>query len=186
LEVQRILLVSFGQFDKNFLENIAATTKTTFGFGVETSVNYSDLSKYYDPARRQYDGNRLLQYINSHYCNGNVKAIGLFRVDLFIPILTFIIGQAVFKGKAGVVSLYRLKSELYGMKKNDAVLFDRFRKEVIHELGHTFGLTHCFSPACVMRSSTYIEDVDQKEAVFCSKCKQQLIGLNQIHENLNR
>jgi archaemetzincin len=176
LDTQTIILISFGQFEKTFLEKIAAAVKNTYGFTVETTVNYSDLTVYYDPARRQYDGNRLLQFINSEYASPGRKAIGLFRVDLFIPILTYIIGQAAFKGNAGVVSLYRLKNELYGLKNNDTLLFERFRKEVIHELGHTFGLTHCFSPACVMRSSTYIEDVDQKDTAFCSKCREKLNG----------
>jgi archaemetzincin len=177
LNKQQIILISFGQFEKTFLEKIALAVKNVYGLTVETSVNYSDLTIYYDPARRQYDGNRLLQLINHEYASPGKKAIGLFRVDLFIPILTYIIGQAVYKGNAGVVSLYRLKNELYGLKKNDSLLFERFRKEVIHELGHTFGLTHCFSPVCVMRSSTHIGDVDQKDTVFCSKCREKLNGL---------
>lgn len=167
---QRILIISFGQFDKDFLGKIASTVKDRFNYEVDVNSSYTDLSRFYDPARRQYDGNLLLKYINSEYSSDNLIAIGLFRVDLFIPILTYIIGQAVYKGNAGVVSLFRLKDELYGMKQNDALLFERFKKEVIHELGHIFGLTHCFSPSCVMRSSTYIEDVDQKNSVFCSKC----------------
>jgi archaemetzincin len=177
LDKQQIILISFGQFEKTILEKIAVAVKNTYGFTVETKVNYNDLTVYYDPARRQYDGNRLLQLINQEYASPGTKAIGLFRVDLFIPILTFIIGQAVYKGNAGVVSLYRLKNELYGLKRDDALLFDRFRKEVIHELGHTFGLTHCFSPVCVMRSSTYIEDVDQKDTAFCLKCREKLNGI---------
>jgi archaemetzincin len=174
LDKQKIILISFGQFEKIFLEKIASAVKSTFGVTVETTANYSDLTVYYEPARRQYDGNRLLQYINNEYASSGKKAIGLFRVDLFIPILTYIIGQAVYKGNAGVVSLYRLKNELYGLKHDDSLLFERFKKEVIHELGHTFGLTHCFSPVCVMRSSTYIEDVDQKDIAFCLKCREKI------------
>ncbi len=171
---QRILIISFGQFEKDFLDKIASSVKDRFGFDVDVANSYNDLSKFYDPARRQYDGNQLLKYINSEYSSDNIKAIGLFRVDLFIPILTYIIGQAVYNGNAGVVSLFRLKNELYGMKKDDALLFERFTKEIIHELGHIFGLTHCISTSCVMRSSTYIEDVDQKNSVFCFKCYEKL------------
>ncbi|MGC9353107.1 MAG: archaemetzincin family Zn-dependent metalloprotease, partial [Mariniphaga sp.] len=145
-----------------------------FGVPVDVESGFTDLSKFYDPARQQYDGNRLIQFICSQYGNNNRKTIGLFRVDLFIPILTYIIGQAIYKGNAGVVSLFRLKNELYGLKMNEKLLVERFVKEIIHELGHTFGLTHCISPTCVMRSSTYIEDVDQKEAHFCVKCLEKL------------
>lgn len=145
-----------------------------FGVPVDVESGFTDLSRFYDPARRQYDGNRLIQFIHTQYGNDNRKTIGLFRVDLFIPILTYIIGQAIYKGNAGVVSLFRLKNELYGLKKDETLLVDRFVKEIIHELGHTYGLTHCISPACVMRSSTYIEDIDQKEGHFCTKCREKL------------
>lgn len=177
---QRILLVSYGQFEKKFLEKIAASVKDRFGYETDISISYADLAQFYDPARRQYDGNQLLNHIHTNYAAGYIKTMGLFRVDLFIPILTYIIGQAVYKGDAGAVSLFRLKNELYGMKRDDKLLFERFKKEVIHELGHTFGLTHCFSPSCVMRSSTYIEDVDQKNSIFCSKCYEKLKGAENI------
>lgn len=167
-------MVSFGQFDKNLLQKIAGTVQTVFGLPVAVESGFTDLAKFYDPARRQYDGNRLIQFIHTEYARENRKTLGLFRVDLFIPILTYIIGQAIYKGNAGVVSLFRLKNELYGLKKDDNLLLERFIKEIIHELGHTFGLTHCISPTCVMRSSTYIEDVDQKDALFCIKCREKL------------
>lgn len=167
---QQILIISFGQFEKEFLERIAASVKIRFNCEVNTAVSFSELGKFYDPTRRQYDGNQLLKFINSEFASEGTKAIGLFRVDLFIPILTYIIGQAVFRGNAGLVSLYRLKNELYGLKPDNNLLFERFKKEIIHEIGHTFGLTHCFSPSCVMRAGVYVEDVDQKESTFCLKC----------------
>ena len=45
----------------------------------------------------------------------------------------------------------------------------------MHELGHTFGLIHCLQPRCVMNASTYVENIDQKPAEFCSSC---LKGMN--------
>jgi archaemetzincin len=56
----------------------------------------------------------------------------------------------------------------------DHVLLERLTKEVIHELGHTFGLIHCHIPACVMTSSTYVEDIDQKSEHLCSRCRMEL------------
>ena len=102
------------------------------------------------------------------------KVMGLFNVDLFIPILTFIFGQAFLNGHSGIASVYRLTNERYGLPRNDQLLIERTKKEVIHEFGHTFGLIHCDNPACVMRSSTYLEDVDQKKLHLCHKCQTQL------------
>jgi archaemetzincin len=55
-------------------------------------------------------------------------------------------------------------------------LLDRFQKVAIHELGHSFGLIHCHQPTCVMRSGTYVEDIDQKEQHLCVRCRGELGG----------
>lgn len=135
-----------------------------------------DLSDYFDPGRRQYNGDKLLREVDSMIIPGSFKAIGLFNVDLFIPILTYIFGQAQLGGRTAIASLYRLSSERYGMKMDKILMLDRFKKEVIHELGHTFGLIHCHTPNCVMRSSTYVEDIDQKDIHFCISCRE-ILGL---------
>ncbi len=168
---QKILLISNGHFEKHFLENIAKDVAHEFLFPVGIEESHIDLSEFYDPMRRQYDGNGLLKKIDSMYTSQFLKKIGLFRVDLFIPILTYIFGQATFKGDTGIASLYRLRNEQYGMKKDEDLLLNRFRKVVIHELGHTFGLIHCLIPTCVMRSSTYVEDIDQKGHNLCIQCR---------------
>ena len=142
-----------------------------FLFQVNIEESHIDLSKFYDPLRHQYDGNGLLKEIDTTYSSQLIKKIGLFRVDLFIPILTYIFGQAAFKGSTGIASIYRLRNEQYGIKKDEALLLNRFSKVVIHELGHTFGLIHCLIPTCVMRSSTYVEDIDQKSHNLCIQCR---------------
>ena len=166
-----ILLISYGQFEKEILEKIAMDVAREFHFQVNIEESHIDLSKFYDPLRHQYDGNGLLKEIDTTYSSQLIKKIGLFRVDLFIPILTYIFGQAAFKGSTGIASIYRLRNEQYGIKKDEALLLNRFSKVVIHELGHTFGLIHCLIPTCVMRSSTYVEDIDQKSHNLCIQCR---------------
>jgi archaemetzincin len=34
---------------------------------------------------------------------------------------------------------------------------------------------HCHIPSCVMRSSTYVEDLDQKSHNFCNKCRNEIL-----------
>ena len=177
MSLQNITLISFGYFEKDFLEMTAETVGHEFQSVVNIKEGHIDLSEFYDPARRQYNGNNLLKYVDSQFVADSVKTLGLFNVDLFIPILTFIFGQAYLGGRTGIASYYRLDNERYGMGKDNRFLLDRFRKEVIHELGHTFGLIHCQDPICVMRSSTYVEDIDQKKLHFCFNCRTQL-GIN--------
>jgi archaemetzincin len=173
---QNITLISFGYFRKDILEMIADNVRQEYHLPVSIKEGHIDLSDFYDASRRQYNGNILLKLVDTNFSSDSVKTIGLFGVDLFIPILTFIFGQAMLNGSTGIASLYRLSNERYGMPMDEALLLERFKKEVIHELGHTFGLVHCPNPACVMRSSTYVEDIDQKGSNLCVKCRTE-IGL---------
>jgi len=174
MNLQNITMVSFGYFEKDFLEKIAEAVKNEFRCPVSIKEGHIDLSEFYDPARRQYNGNTLLKQVDSLSFPGSAKTLGLFNVDLFIPILTFIFGQAFLGGQTAIASLHRFSNEHYGMISDDRFLLDRSRKEVIHELGHTLGLIHCHTPTCVMRSSTYVEDIDQKDQHLCSNCRANL------------
>jgi len=172
-----IELISFGYFENDFLEKLAGSVTREFTLPVQIKEGHLDLSEFYDPTRRQYNGNLLLKALDSQYSAARSKSFGLFYVDLFIPILTYIFGQAFLGGNSGIASIYRLSNERYGLKEIEENLLNRFTKEVIHELGHTFGLIHCHVPACVMSSSTYVEDIDQKSEHLCLNCRTQ-IGLH--------
>jgi archaemetzincin len=91
-------------------------------------------------------------------------------VDLAIPMLTFLFGQAQFEGPVAVVSLCRLHQEFYGLPGQESLLRERTVKEVLHELGHTFGLVHCSDPRCAMSLATHIELVDAKAEQYCARC----------------
>jgi archaemetzincin len=171
LEKQSITLISYDHFDKDVTDSIAKDIIREFHYPVIFKEYDFDISNYYSPSRRQYDANSILKVVSEMSFPGSFKKIGLFRVDLFIPILTYIFGQAILHGDTGIVSFYRLRNELYGLKQSNAILNERLRKVVIHETGHMFGLIHCQNPVCVMRSSTYVEDIDQKSQNLCTKCK---------------
>lgn len=174
MDKQSITLLSCDHFKKDITDCIAEDIHREFHSAVILQEYNIDISIYYNPRRRQYDANGILQAISSITSNSPTKTIALFRVDLFVPILTYIFGQAFLNGKTAIASFHRLRNEHYGLKKDNAIRNERLRKVVIHEIGHMFGLIHCHNPVCVMRSSTYVEDIDQKEIHFCQKCQTQL------------
>ena len=174
MKKEGITLVVQGRFEKIFPDQLARDVEAAFGRQVLVVPFTHDILPYFDAARKQYDANRLLKLIHTEYSAGSFKTIGLFQVDLFIPILTYIFGQAQYNGSTGIASVYRLRNEQYGMPGDEKLLYERFRKVVIHELGHTFGLIHCHVPVCVMRPGTYVEDIDQKNHWFCNKCSSEL------------
>jgi archaemetzincin len=172
MEKKYITLVSFGYFERNYLEEIIRDLETEFATPVKIRNGFLNLSDFFDPSRKQYNANTLLKEIEKIYASESYKTLGIFNVDLFIPILTYIFGQAFLNGNCGIASVYRLTNERYGIKQDEKVFFERIKKEIIHELGHMFGLYHCTNSWCVMRSSTYVEDIDQKGSKLCDKCKE--------------
>ncbi|TPW11234.1 MAG: peptidase, zinc-dependent [bacterium] len=97
---------------------------------------------------------------------------------LFIPVLSFVFGEAQLDGPAAVVSTWRLDPVAYGLPGDAARLQERLAKEITHELGHTLGLYHCRQFECVMRSSTDVEEIDLKRGVFCPECRKLLPGVD--------
>jgi len=134
-----------------------------------------DLSLVYDPARNQYNSSGLLLQLISDPPPETVKILGVTELDLFIPIFTFLFGEAQLNGTGALVSTHRLHNQFYGIPENEELLKNRLLKEGIHELGHTFGLIHCFTLKCVMKSSTYVEEIDQKSPTFCRVCEQEIL-----------
>ncbi len=124
----------------------------------------------FNSERKQYLSTRVLKEISHLAPDDAKKIIGVVDVDLYVPILTFVFGEAQLNGKAAVVSLFRLCQEYYGLTPNDDLLKARASKEAIHELGHTFGLTHCTHYRCVMYFSNSVRNIDMKSEDFCDDC----------------
>ena len=106
----------------------------------------------------------------------NGKVLVITDVDIFVPALTFIFGEAQLNGKHSILSVCRLHEEFYSGVSNENLLLTRTIKEALHELGHNYGLRHCIDWDCVMHSSNGIEEVDIKGNTFCKKCVTHIEG----------
>ena len=122
----------------------------------------------WDARRGQYETGRILKWLESRHA-GAAKVLGLTDVDLFIPILTFVFGEAQLDGRAAVVSTARLSSG--NGSGGGPLLAERLRKEALHELGHAYGLVHCGNQACVMGRSPGVVEIDLKGPSFCMDCR---------------
>jgi archaemetzincin len=137
----------------------------------------------YDKARRQYNSTLLLEYLALSKPRNYAKYLGVADVDLYARGLNFVFGEAILNGEDAVISLHRLRPEFYGDPPNRRLFEARVLKEAVHELGHTFGLTHCKNPECVMRFSNSIIDTDFKKAQPCLNCRVKLF--KKIPETFN-
>ena len=169
-----IYLVPIATKSVFWLEPLAAGIFREFGMHAKCAKCSIEISPAFDPLRQQYNSSYLLGELLAQPLADADKVLGIAEVDLFIPILTFVFGEAQLDGPGAIVSMHRLNNTFYGMPENNTLLVQRIVKESIHELGHTFGLLHCSSPGCVLNTSTYVEDIDQKSDAFCRQCQKQL------------
>lgn len=129
----------------------------------------------FDPRRRQHASGAILRWLVETGPKDG-KVLGVTDRDLFIPILTYVFGEAQLGGKAAVVSTARLVEdvELFGRR----LLVERLAKEAVHEVGHAFGLVHCGTVECVMSRSPAVREVDEKRPELCGECRARLDELN--------
>jgi archaemetzincin len=154
--------------------NLPADLQENLPYSFEFLHADIDLNLFYSEERNQYHSTLLLSKILDLLPPDGMKIVGITHVDIFIPILTFLFGEAQLNGKGALISTYRLKNRFYGLPDDHSLLYSRTLKEITHELGHTFGLVHCPNYTCVMNSSTYVEDIDLKQEKFCQTCRQKL------------
>lgn len=133
-----------------------------------------DLAPAYFPERNQHHATLLLASLLRTLPDSSSTLLGITSVDLFVPVLTFVFGQAQLDGPGALLSTFRLRNEYYGLPRDEDLLLDRTIKEAVHELGHSFGLVHCTNQDCVMSSSTYVEEVDMKADWYCPSCQERL------------
>jgi len=167
-------VLRIGQVDPTvadrILENLNMTfPKTTCVLIKET---FPTPEEAFDSRRKQYRSDIILAKIEelAEKEKTSERILGIVNVDIFVPSLNFVFGEAKCLGKAALISLHRLRPEFHGERPNTELFMERSSKEAVHEIGHTFGLAHCGNPFCVMYFSNSIFDTDRKQGLFCSKC----------------
>ena len=170
MRVPEIKIVPVGTVDQNVLDHLALTIGGSFNARCDSISFTVDAKDAYHPTRGQYNSTQLLtKLLDLNVADGN-KMLGVTEVDLFIPILTFVFGEAQLGGRVALISVHRLQPEFYGLPADQRLFYSRCEKEAKHELGHTCGLKHCRSYECVMHVSNSVEQVDLKRSSFCATC----------------
>jgi archaemetzincin len=172
--MKRILTVSIGSVDSDILRNIASVIEKVFRCIVSSGKEMPIPQDSYNSKRRQYLSTTILKKMQSAKPKGFDRILGITDVDLYVPELNFVFGQADLSSGVTIISLTRLRQEFYGLKPDRRLLQERAVKEAIHEIGHTYGLGHCHNPKCIMYFSNSLNDTDIKGPEFCNKCRREL------------
>lgn len=168
--MSRLSLMPVGDVERGALEAIAGRCEQEFGWEIRIEPPIALPEPAFDAKRGQYEAIHILRTVIEHVRPHTSRTLGVVSRDLFIPMLTFVFGQAQLKGSVAIMSLARLRQEYYGLPSNGALMLKRAEKEAMHELGHTFGLIHCTNRECAMALSNNIQQVDVKAAEYCRSC----------------
>ena len=163
-----------GEVGLNRLEHLATILARTFRTPCRIRPETFDIGFALDVCRQQYYSTAILQRLE-RAGDPDARVLGVTACDLFVPVLTFVFGEAQLDGNCAVVSSARLSDEFYGLPGSEALFRERLVKEAAHELGHTFGLRHCSDWRCVMASSHAVERLDVKGADFCRACRKPIV-----------
>jgi len=172
-----VSLVPVGQLARDHLELLAEGLAPALHVACSLESETLDATFAFSPLRGQYNSTEILKKLHGHRTRETWRVLGVTELDLFIPILTFVFGEAQLgpsPAAAAVVSVHRLRQEFYGLPAAPTIAADRLLKEALHELGHTLGLRHCLDYRCVMSSSNAVESIDLKLAEFCAECAKTL------------
>jgi archaemetzincin len=146
----------------------------TYGFTTRRLAPLPLPDGAFDAQRGQYDATLLLRAGLAANPSEATRLLVVTDLDIFVPMLTFIFGQAQVSGPGAILSLARLRQEFYGLPPRGDLLVERARKETLHELGHTFGLVHCRDLSCAMALSINVTNIDIKRGEYCSTCASHL------------
>jgi len=158
------------------LDELAAPLARIFQASCHVRQEPLDASFAFDPGRNQYHSTAILQRLETCILGEEIRVLGITALDLYVPVLTFVFGEAQLAGRCALASLHRLREEFYGLPASNDRLHERLIKEAVHELGHTFALRHCDDWRCVMASTHAVERVDLKGPEFCPRCQQRVLA----------
>jgi len=165
-------VLPIGKLDGNLAQELGSAMAGALNVPFEILSPALDPEFAFHGERQQYHSSELLQRINARVASNSWRILGVAGVDLYIPILTFVFGEAQMGGPCAVVSTHRLRQEFYGLPNDQQIFRERLLKEAIHEIGHTLHLTHCDDYRCVMAPAHAVEWIDIKEVWLCPKCQE--------------
>jgi archaemetzincin len=152
-----------GRVDAVAVQVIAAHLQTLLGLNARIRPRQEDPLYAFVPRRDQYEAGKILLALEG-IRGGPLLKLAVVAVDLYTPILTFVFGESQLGGRAGVVSLFRLKDP------DRQKFYGRGAKIALHEVGHLMGLTHCRRTDCLMGFSHNLNDLDTLTDTFCPAC----------------
>ena len=165
-------IVPVGDLPAAVKREASSGLRSVYDCEVTIHDNQSVPESAYDGGREQYRAEEFIELAGR--VGSGEKNIAITANDLYYRRRNYVFGLAYLSGNGSVISTYRLQTSSDGgfsERSVTDVFADRVRKEVVHEIGHTFGLEHCDNSRCAMNFSPTVREVDVKEENLCGSCQ---------------
>jgi archaemetzincin len=169
-----IRIVPINTVDGAFLDRLALCLEERFLCSARLERALAVPRSALNSTRQQLFLSTLVTRVRRTFPDGGAIYLALTEFDLYKTSHRFIYGDADEQQGVAAVSLHRLRSEYYGEPPDANLLFQRVLKECVHELGHAFGLKHCYNARCAMYYSNSIFETDNKMSHFCETCDRRI------------
>jgi archaemetzincin len=156
-------LIPLGRIDPLAISVVAANLQSMVGIHTDILAPRPVPKHAFLPQRQQFDALKILKSLSTEMGGAPFK-LGVTDLDICTPILTFVYGESQLGGKTALISLHRIHGEDRGLTH------ERAAKIGIHEVGHIFGLAHCWEIRCLMHFTRNLEQLDALPLRLCNTC----------------
>ena len=163
-----IAVAPVGDVPAELVTALEPVLREPFGCEVVTVGALALPEHAYDAWRGQHRAAVILDALARAKLASWDRLLGVAGVDLYAAGLHFVFGEADARRGVAVFSLARLRAGLADDAAARALFERRAATEAIHELGHTYGLSHCRDARCVMWFSNTLAESDHKGTRFCA------------------
>ncbi len=170
----RVRIVPINAMDGGFLDRLALCLEERFLASARVERTLVVPRSALNATRRQLFLSTIVSKVRRAHPEEAGVLLAITDFDVYKTSHRFIFGDADEAQGVAVVSLHRLRAEFYGEEPDENMLFQRALKECVHELGHAFGLKHCFNARCAMYYSNSIFETDNKMPYFCETCDKRM------------
>jgi archaemetzincin len=173
-EMDAVRIVPINTIDAVFLDRFALCLAERFLAAVRIERALVVARSALNATRQQLFLATLTSKVRRAFPESDGVLLAVTDFDLYKTSHRFIFGAADGTQGVAALSLHRLRSEFYGEDPDPNQLFQRALKEAVHELGHAFGLKHCYNARCAMYNSNSIFETDNKMPHFCEVCDRRM------------
>ncbi len=172
---EAVAIIPIGSVGRPFCQYLGSAVARILECEIDILTALGQPQYAYNPERDQYHSNAIVRRVGQAINRKkHLLGVGVVDVDLFLPDLNFVFGQADRHERAVVVSLARLLPSYHGQTDDSDTTMSRAVAETLHEIGHIFGLPHCQHDTCAMFFSNTLSDTDRKRARYCDTCRTRL------------